>query len=183
MPVAELPYSEELTAFRQRMSDIINDCSDLFDEDDDAKLCSRMEASASKSIAMAGQLAPPSQQGGQWRSSLLLKEVTRSPKGEFLPLVPASLPKLGVRDADIEPIVLKFLLNCGPHIGFEIAKHLRVPLSLISGLLRRLKEEKLVVFIQAAAAGDFLYELTELGVERCGATGNTAPILARFLFP
>ena len=166
MAVAELPHSEELTAFRKRMLDIVNDRSNWLNEDDDAKLCSKMEAPASRSAAMAGQLAPPSQQGGQWRSSLLLEEVTRSPNGEFLPLVPASLPKLGVRDTDIESIILKLLLNCGAHIGFEIAKHIQIPLSLISELLRRLKEEKLVVFKQAAAAGDYLYELTELGVER-----------------
>ena len=69
-------------------------------------------------------------------SSLLLEEATCNTNGEFLPLVPVSLAKLNVRETDVESIILKFLLNSGPHIGFEIAKHIRVPLSLISGLLR-----------------------------------------------
>jgi hypothetical protein len=166
MPVADLPHSEELTAFRKRVLDLLNECRDLADDDGDTRLCSEKEAPASRSIAMTRQLAPPQQQRGEGRSSLLSEEVTGGSKGEFLPLVPASLSELGVRDTDVESIILKFLLNSGPHIGFEIAKHIRVPLSLISGLLRRLKEEKLVVFKQGAAAGDFLYELTGFGTER-----------------
>ncbi|MEN6449441.1 MAG: AAA family ATPase, partial [Thermoguttaceae bacterium] len=52
------------------------------------------------------------------------------------------------------------------HRGFEIAKQLRVPLSLITGLLQQLKQEQLLVYKAAAAGGDFLYELTEAGVQR-----------------
>ena len=89
-----------------------------------------------------------------------------SPQEEFRPLRPGSLRDLGIRNADIEAIILKFLLNSGPHIGLEIAKHIRLPLTLISGLLRQLKEEKLLVYKTAAAAGDFLYELSEVGIER-----------------
>ena len=60
-------------------------------------------------------------------------ETTAGPRDEFVPMLPDSLRELGIRSADIEAIVLKFLLNSGPHIGFEIAKHIRVPLSLITG--------------------------------------------------
>ncbi len=166
MPVADLLHKENLTALRKRMSDIINDRSETLDEDEDTRLCSEEAALPGGSVATVGQLAPPQQQRGQCRSSLLLEDVTCNSNGDFLPLVPASLAKLGVRDTDVESIILKFLLNSGPHIGFEIAKHIRVPLSLISGVLRHLKDEKLVGLKQAAAAGDFLYELTESGIER-----------------
>ena len=166
MPVADLLHQENLTALRKRMSDIINDRSETLDEDEDTRLCSEEAALPGGSVATVGQLAPPQQQRGQCRSSLLLEDVTCNSNGDFLPLVPASLAKLGVRDTDVESIILKFLLNSGPHIGFEIAKHIRVPLSLISGVLRHLKDEKLVGYKQAAAAGDFLYELTESGIER-----------------
>ncbi|MGO9110378.1 MAG: AAA family ATPase [Thermoguttaceae bacterium] len=166
MPVADLPHSEELSAFRKRMSDILNDRCDSLDEDEDTRLCSEKVAPASRSVAVAAQLAPSKQQPGQCRSSLLLEEATCNANGDFLPLVPASLSKLNVRETDIESIILKFLLNSGPHTGFEIAKHIRIPLSLISGLLRRLKDEKLLGLKQGATAGDFLYELTELGNER-----------------
>jgi len=166
MPVADLLHSDELTVFHQRIQNILDGRFDLLDEESDTRLCSEKEAPASRSVAMARQLPPPQQQRQQCRSSLFLEEVTRSSNGEFLPLAPASMSELGVRDTDVESIILKFLLNSGPHIGFEIAKHIRVPLSLISGLLRRLKEEKLAAFKQATATGDFLYELTELGIER-----------------
>ncbi len=166
MPVAELPHSEELTAFRKRILDILSDRCDLLDEEDDTRLCSEKEAPASRSVEVARQLRPPEQQCGQCQSPLSSNEMARKSNGEFLPLSPATLSHLGVRDTDVEAIILKFLLNSGPHIGFEIAKHIRVPPSLIRGLLQRLKEERLLVFKQSAAAGDFLYELTELGIER-----------------
>ena len=88
-----------------------------------------------------------------------------------------------MRSADIEAIVLKFLLNSGPYTGFEIAKHIGLPLTLIVGLLHRLKEERLLGYKLGAAAGDFLYELTELGSARHGGTGTTAPTLAPFPWP
>jgi hypothetical protein len=89
-----------------------------------------------------------------------------SPQEAFLPLVPTSLCDLGIRSSDIEAIILKFLLNSGRHLGFEIAKHIRLPLTLTSGLLRQLKEEKLLFYKAAGAAGDFLYELSEEGINK-----------------
>ncbi len=89
----------------------------------------------------------------------------KSPDG-FRPVVPGSLRELGIRNADIETIILKFLLNSGSHTGFEIAKHIRLPLTLIDGLLRQLKEEKLLFYKAGAGAGDFLYELSEAGTAR-----------------
>ena len=67
--------------------------------------------------------------------------------------------------ADIEAIILKFLLNSGAHVGFEIAKQIRLPLTLIAECLHQLKEEKLLAYKGGAVGGDFLYELTELGTE------------------
>ena len=162
MPVAELPHSEEVTAFRKRLLDILNDPSDSLDEDQDARLCSGKVAPVSRPFLPV----PPDQQRNSCCSSLLLEEVTCEAHGGFLPLVPDALPKLGVRETDIESVILKLLLNSGSHHGSEIAKHIRVPLSLISGLLRRLKEERLLGLKQAAIAGDYVYELTDLGTER-----------------
>jgi predicted ATPase with chaperone activity len=115
---------------------------------------------------MTRQLAPPQQQSEQCGGQSLLEETTCNLKGEFLPLAPASLSKLGIRETDVESIILKFLLNSGSHFGSQIAKHIRLPLSLIVEFLRKLKEERLVAYKQSAAAGDYLYELTELGIER-----------------
>ena len=95
-----------------------------------------------------------------------LAEVLNTSPDEFRPSVPGSLRDSGIRNTDIEAIILKFLLNSGPHTGFEIAKHIRLPLSLIGGLLRQLKEEQLIFYKTGAGASDFLYELSEAGTER-----------------
>ena len=171
MPVTDLPYTDEISSFRRRLMEVLNDrCNSLdedsLDEDADKRLCSEREAPASRSAAMAGQLAPPSQPPEQAERSILLEEVTSNSNGEFLPLVPHSLSKMGIRHTDIESIILKFLLNSGAHFGSEIAKQIRVPLSLIGEPLRSLKEERLVVYKKTGSAGDYLYELTEVGIER-----------------
>ena len=183
MPVADLPYTDELTAFRRRIQNIIDGRFDLLDEDEDTTLCSDEEAPVSRSVAMTRQLAPPLRQGEQCRTTLLLKEAPRGPNGGFVPSVPKSLRELGVRDMDVEAIILKFLLNSGPHIGFEIAKHIRAPHSLIGGLLRQLKEEQLVVYKSSAAAGDFLYELTEVGIQRARRYWEHCTYFGAYLFP
>ncbi len=166
MPITDLPHTDNLVAFRKRMLDILDGCSSLLDEEEDTRLCHTKEAAASRSVAMTGQLAPPQREREQRSSPSPLQEAAHNSTGEFLPLVPASLAKLGVRETDIESVILKFLLNSGCHTGFEIAQHIQLPLMLIVGLLRQLKEERLVVYKQAAVAGDYLYELTELGNER-----------------
>lgn len=163
MSIAELPPVDDLTAFRKRLIEIIN--GDPLGRSEEAEHCLATETSAKQSVAMSQHLAPPAQQetsSGSW----LLEDVARNSQDTFLPLVPESLPKLGVRDSDVEAIILKFLLNCGPHLGREIARQIRIPLSLIAGLFRRLKEENLLNLKQTAVAGDFLYELTDLGTQR-----------------
>jgi hypothetical protein len=166
MVVADLPHSEELTAFRKRLMDLIDGCAIALDEDSDSKLYSEMGAAESRTIALAPKAARASRQCEPSGSSTLADEVTSGPQDEFLPIVPSSLGQLGVRSSDVEAIILKFLLNNGPHLGFEIAKHIRLPLSLISGLLRQLKEEKLVFYKAAGEAGDYVHELSEAGISR-----------------
>ena len=166
MPVADLPHTDELTAFRQQMQDILDSRFDLLDEESDTRLCSDPVAPVSRSIAMTRQLAPPREQRAERGCSLPSDDMMHSSEETYLPRVPSSLCGLGVRNTDVEAIILKFLLNSGPHTGFEIAKQIRVPRSLISELLHQLKEEQLLVYKSLATAGDFLYELTEMGIQR-----------------
>jgi DNA-binding PadR family transcriptional regulator len=165
MSVADLPYSDEVIAFHQQVMSVIGGLSDLLDEEIETKLCSRIGAPASRSMAMTRQLAPPSEHRER-PSSAAASEAVDPRSEKFRPSAPGSLRELGVRGADIEAIILKLLLNSGPHVGFEIAKHIRLPLTLISELLRRLKEEKLIFYKAGAGVGDFVYELSEAGAER-----------------
>jgi hypothetical protein len=52
MPVAELPYTDELTAFCQRIQDIIDGRFDFLDDDADTTLSSDEEAPVSRSVAV-----------------------------------------------------------------------------------------------------------------------------------
>ncbi|MBN2023205.1 MAG: AAA family ATPase [Pirellulales bacterium] len=165
MTVADLPYSDEALAFRRRLLDLIAGSPEaVAEEADETELCSRGEAPSSRSIAMTRRLAPVPDRRAE-AGQPAAKDAAAVPD-EFVPRVPGSLSALGVRDMDVEAIILKFLLNSGPHVGAEIARHIRLPLSLITGLLRQLKEDQLLVYKSSAAAGDFLYELTEVGVAR-----------------
>ena len=166
MPVAELPHSGEITAFRRQLMSVIGGCSDLLDDESDTRSCSDIGAPGSRSTAMTRQLAPPSERREQPGDSAVDGEVLNTSPDEFRPLLPGSLRDLGIRSTDIETIILKFLLNNGPHTGFEIAKQIRLPLTLIDVLLRQLKEAKLLFYKAGAGASDFLYELSEAGTER-----------------
>ena len=166
MPIAELPLSAERAAFHQRLLEIIKGRIDFSDDDYDPEPYPKTAPAAAKPVAASCQRPEPDDLRERRDRSARAVETAASPPGEFVPLLPGSLRELGMRSADIEAIVLKFLLNSGPYTGFEIAKHIGLPLTLIVGLLHRLKEERLLGYKLGAAAGDFLYELTELGSEQ-----------------
>jgi hypothetical protein len=86
---------------------------------------------------------------------------------DFLPLAAGSLKDLvGIRSVDIEAIILKFLMTSGHHSGFEIAQHIRLPLAVIRNVLQQLKEQLLLCYKSSAAAGDFVHDLTEQGLQQ-----------------
>jgi len=165
MPVTDLPHSDELASFRRRLEEIVDPRWDAFDEESNSESWSNVGVPTGRTDALARRVGRTDERG-QRGGPMILDDVVCGPEEEFLPRPPDSLGELGMRKADIEAIVLKFLLNCGPHVGFEIAKHIRLPLSLLDGLLRSLKEEKLLFLKSTTATGDYLYELTEAGIER-----------------
>jgi len=89
-----------------------------------------------------------------------------SEDGEFTPIAPTSLEAVGISRSEIESLMLKYLLNCGPTSGRNLAEHIRLPFRLIERLLRQLKEALLLVYKSSAPLSDYVYELTELGFER-----------------
>jgi hypothetical protein len=144
MSVADVPHNDEITAFRRHLMSVLDGHSDMLDEELDVRICSDVGAPVSRSMAMTRQLLTPLKHHEESGGAVDGDELSNALPSDFRPLVPSSLQALGIRDTDVEAIILKFLLNSGPHIGFEIAKHIKLPLTLISGLLRQLKEEKLV---------------------------------------
>jgi len=86
--------------------------------------------------------------------------------GTFVPLAPRSLREAGLTESQIEAYVLKYLLARSPASGREVAEHVALPFVLVEPVLHALKELRLVVYRNTAAAGDYVYDLTDLGTER-----------------
>lgn len=85
---------------------------------------------------------------------------------EFVPQEPASLAATGLSASTIESLVLKQLLTGNVLVGRQIADSLRLPLTLLGELLRRLKTEQIVVYKSSSGVNDYEYELTPLGFDR-----------------
>ena len=90
----------------------------------------------------------------------------KSSKPQFTPREPLSFRDAGLREPQVEALVLKFLLNSGGNTGREIAQQLALPFGIMEGLLQVMKLDQLIVYRGASVVGDFVYELTERGAER-----------------
>ncbi|NLX56412.1 MAG: AAA family ATPase [Planctomycetaceae bacterium] len=85
---------------------------------------------------------------------------------EFVPREPQTLSEVGLSESEVEALILKLLLSRGDLVGRDIADHIRLPFVLVDELLRKFKQDQLVVYRGSAAMNDYLYQLTDLGRER-----------------
>ncbi len=101
---------------------------------------------------------------------------------EFVPIAPKEFSNLRLAEAEVESLILKFLLNCQDATGQEIARQLGISFCICEKLLHAMKADRLVVFNAAANMGDYVYALTESGTQRgrkfCQTCGNfgAAPV-------
>jgi hypothetical protein len=117
-----------------------------------------------------------SQGGGQSPSD------ARCSDYQFVPLAPNEFPKLRLSESEIESLILKFLLNRPNASGREISQQIGISFCVCEQFLYMMKSELLVVIKGSADLGDYIYELTESGINRgrkfaqtCGYIG-TAPV-------
>lgn len=89
-----------------------------------------------------------------------------SGRAPFIPLEPTNLAETGLSPADIESLTLKSLLNQGALTGRKIAAQLRIPFGVVSDCLMAMKQQMLVRYKAASAAGDYECDLTDQGIER-----------------
>ncbi|OHB71750.1 MAG: AAA family ATPase [Planctomycetes bacterium RBG_13_63_9] len=85
---------------------------------------------------------------------------------QFVPLAPRSLAEARIGHSQVEALILKLLSNRATATGKEVAEQIKLPFGLMQEALRRMKEERLVVYKAAAPMSDYVHELTELGFER-----------------
>jgi predicted ATPase with chaperone activity len=100
----------------------------------------------------------------------------------FRPRPITDFSETGLNSAQIEGLVLKFLIGIGIASGRRIASELGLPFAPFPEFLRHLQAQKFVACTNAVTAGDFDYALTEAGRERargyleeCSYVG-TAPV-------
>ncbi len=93
-------------------------------------------------------------------------EVSSSPApGEFWPLAPADWAEMKLSPSAAEELSLKCLMNRGSASGREMSDQIAVPFGMLSTLLNQMKANRLVVHRGSAQLGDYVYQLSESGME------------------
>jgi predicted ATPase with chaperone activity len=103
-------------------------------------------------------------------------------KTPFRPKPVADFNQAGLHFAQVESLVLKFLLNIGVASGRKIAEELGLPFGPFPDFLRNLKNQQILAYTNSAAANDYIYSLTDAGrarakvyYEECAYVGS-APV-------
>ncbi len=84
----------------------------------------------------------------------------------FVPLAPADLRESGLQDFEVEALVSKSLYTMGAASSRQLAEHVRMPGEIIRGILDRLRAELLVVHRGTSDLVDFIFQLTDSGIQR-----------------
>jgi predicted ATPase with chaperone activity len=93
-------------------------------------------------------------------------EVSSSPApGEFWPLAPADWDEMKLSPTAAEELSLKCLMNRGSASGREMSDQIAIPFGMLSALLNQMKANRLVVHRGSAQLGDYVYQLSESGME------------------
>ncbi len=116
------------------------------------------------------------------KSPTTIPALDEGPKPAFRPRPVTTFDEAGLNFAQVEGLVLKFLLNIGVASGRRIADELGLPFGPFPEFLRHLKNQQIVAYTNAATANDYMYSLTDAGrararsyFEECAYVG-TAPV-------
>ena len=84
----------------------------------------------------------------------------------FMPKSPETLQESGLQDHNIESLVLKSLHTVGAASSRQLSEQIKLPGEFIRDCLDRLRAELLVVHRGTTGLTDFVFQLTEGGVQR-----------------
>ncbi|HVJ85745.1 MAG TPA: AAA family ATPase, partial [Caulifigura sp.] len=84
----------------------------------------------------------------------------------FIPKPPKSLAEAGLLDSEVSALILKKLFHRPMEAGFRLSEQLGLKLAVIEPVLRQMKSDRLVAYKSTVNAGDYVYELTDLGRDR-----------------
>jgi hypothetical protein len=84
----------------------------------------------------------------------------------FVPVEPRTFREARLNEAEAENIVLKYMLSVGSATGRDTAEQMKLPFKLIDELMFQMKTDQLLVYRNSSIAGDYQYQLTEMGREK-----------------
>jgi predicted ATPase with chaperone activity len=100
----------------------------------------------------------------------------------FHPKAVANFDEAGLNAANVESLVLKFLVSKGMATGRRISAELGLPFGPFPEFLRQLKNQQVLAYADSASASDYVYTPTDLGrarakmfLDECAYVG-TAPV-------
>jgi len=102
----------------------------------------------------------------------------------FIPRAPKTLQEARLNETEIETLILKCLLVRGQVTGRDLSEQVKLPFSLVSDQLRRMKQENLVTY-KSSTLNDYLCELTATALDRArrqyerSSYFGSAPVLYR----
>lgn len=86
--------------------------------------------------------------------------------GKYFPPRPTTIREAGLREVDVESLLVKALFSLGAASGKALANQIRLHGQIVRQTLDDLRAELLVTLKASTESGDFLYELTEKGVQK-----------------
>jgi hypothetical protein len=92
--------------------------------------------------------------------------LSTGPREQFRPKPVSDFEEAGLNHAQVEGLILKFLVNIGVASGRRIADELGLPFGPFPEFLRQLKNMQIVAYTNSATANDYLYSLTDAGRAR-----------------
>jgi len=162
-------------AFRQRLADLIADQNHVDDNTPEWWAGGRSAGGAPETVD------PEAAARAEALIDVPQRPHSLSPD-EFVPVAPSTCEESGLTESEIEGLMLKCLLNSGASSGREMCDQVRLPFRVVERVLRRMKENMLLVYKSSALLSDYVYELTDPGYdrarrasERCSYFG-TAPV-------
>ncbi len=117
--------------------------------------------------------------GSELRRCKTARELTHL---AFVPVVPESLPAAKLSEAEVQALILKYLLYNITASGREVAEQVKLPFCIVEHQLNQLKADQLVVHKGAAPLSDYVYQLTAAGqddarrLNRHGSYFGAAPV-------
>lgn len=83
------------------------------------------------------------------------------------------MAEAGLVESEVAGLILKKLLNRSVEAGFRLADQLGLRHAIVEPVLRQMKTERLVAYKTTLTAGDYIYELTDLGRDRAREATQT----------